>query len=260
MTTSPTGEAKTLDGEVAVVTGGNAGIGLGMARGLAQAGASVCIWGRRKERNDEAVASLAALGGEALGVECDVSSEEQVQAAFAATVERFGRVDSCFANAGVGPGLVPFVDLDLETWRRSMSVNLDGAMLTLREAARHMVGRGEGGALVAVSSTSALQGAPMNQSYSVAKTGLVALTRALAVELARHRIRVNALLPGWTDTDMLAWGHENEKFRTNTINRTPVRRWADPDEFGAVAAYLARRDVTFHTGDEVVVDGGYTKF
>ena len=249
-----------LDGEVAVVTGGNSGIGLGMARGLAQAGASVCIWGRRAERNEIAVEALTGLGGRVVALECDVSSEEAVRAAFAQTVEVLGPVDACFANAGSAPGFVPFVDLDLDTWRRSMAVNLDGAMLTLREAARHMVERGEGGSLVVVSSTSAMQGAPLNQTYSVAKTGLVALSRGLAVELARHRIRVNALLPGWTDTDMLAWGHENQRFKDATIARTPVRRWADPDEFGAVAVYLARRDLTFHTGDELVVDGGYTKF
>lgn len=249
-----------LEGEVAVVTGGNSGIGLGLAHGLARAGASVCIWGRRRERNDEAVHSLTGLGAEAAAVQCDVGSEDEVIAAFAETVDRFGHVDSCFANAGMAPGFVPFVDLELDRWRRSMAVNLDGVMVTLREAARHMVQRGEGGSLVAVSSTSALQGAPMNQSYAVAKTGLVALTRGLAVELARHGIRVNALLPGWVDTDMLADGRENEKFRNNTISRTPVRRWADPEEFGAVAAYLAQRDLTFHTGDEMVVDGGYTKF
>lgn len=249
-----------LEGEVAVVTGGNSGIGLGMARGLVSAGAAVCIWGRRHERNQAAVESLSGPGRDVTAIECDVSSEEAVRAAFAQTVERCGHVDACFANAGAAPGFVPFVDLELDTWRRSMSVNLDGAMLTLREAARHMVERGDGGSLVVVSSTAAMQGAPMNQSYSVAKAGLVALARGLAVELARHRIRVNALLPGWTDTDMLAWGHENQKFRDSTIARTPVRRWADPGEFGAVAAYLARRDLTFHTGDEMVVDGGYTKF
>ena len=250
----------TLEGEVALVTGGNAGIGLGMARGLAEAGADVCIWGRRRDRNDEAVEELADIGVRVAAVQCDVASESQVADAFTQTIDLFGKVDSCFANAGISPGFVPFVDLDLATWRRSMSVNLDGVMLTLREAARHMVRRDEGGALVAVSSTSALQGAPNNQSYSVAKTGLVALTRGLAVELARHEIRVNALLPGWSDTDMLAFGKQNEKFRNATISRTPVRRWADPGEFGAVAAYLARRDLTFHTGDELVVDGGYTKF
>lgn len=251
---------RPLDGEIALVTGGNSGIGLGMARGLACAGASVCIWGRRAERNDAAVESLRSHGAHASAIQCDVGSEEEIRDAFGRTLDQFGRVDSCFANAGLSPGFVPFVDLDLDTWRRSMTVNLDGVMLTLREAARHMVQRGGGGSLIAVSSTSALQGAPLNQSYSVAKTGLVGLTRGLAVELARHGIRVNALLPGWTDTDMLAPGRGNERFYNATISRTPARRWADPDEFGAVATYLARRDLTFHTGDEVVVDGGYTKF
>jgi len=254
------GTERVLAGEVALVTGGNAGIGLGMARGLAEAGADVCIWGRRRDRNDAAVDELAGLGGRVFAVQCDVSDEDEVARAFTETLERFGKVDSCFANAGIAPGFVPFVELELDRWRRSMAVNLDGAMLTLREAARHMVERGEGGSLIAVSSTSAMQGAPNNQSYSVAKTGLVALTRGLAVELARYGIRVNALLPGWSDTDMLAFGRENDKFRNATIFRTPVRRWADPDEFGSVATYLARRDLTFHTGDELVVDGGYTKF
>ncbi|MGH9137550.1 MAG: SDR family NAD(P)-dependent oxidoreductase [Acidimicrobiales bacterium] len=249
-----------LDGEVALVTGGNGGIGLGMAVGLARAGAAVCIWGRDKDKNAAALEQLTAAGADAEAVPCDVSVEEEVTDAFGRTLERFGRVDACFANAGMGPGLVPFVDLSLARWRRSMAVNLDGAMLTFREAARHMVARGEGGSLVAVSSTSAVHGAPANQSYAVAKTGLLALVRGLAVELARHRIRCNTLLPGWTDTDMLAWGKEHPKFRENTIGRTPVRRWADPAEYGPVAVYLARRDLTFHTGDELVVDGGYTRF
>jgi len=249
-----------LTGEVALVTGGNGGIGLGMARGLAAAGAAVCIWGRDKDKNAAARADLAETGADVDALVCDVSVEDQVVDAFAQTLERFGKVDACFANAGSGVGVVPFVELDLERWRRSMAVNLDGAMLTLREAARHMVTRGEGGSLVAVSSTSAIHGAPSNASYAVPKTALLALTRSLAVELARYRIRCNALMPGWTDTDMLAWGRQNPKFVENTIARTPVRRWADPAEFGAVAVYLARRDLTFHTGDELVVDGGYTRF
>jgi NAD(P)-dependent dehydrogenase (short-subunit alcohol dehydrogenase family) len=249
-----------LTGDVAVVTGGNGGIGLGLARGLAAAGASVCIWGRDKDKNAVAVAALEGLGAGVEALVCDVSDEEQVIDAFARTVERFGKVDSCFANAGLGVGMVPFVDLDIGRWRRSMAVNLDGVMLTLREAARHMVARGEGGSLVAVSSTSAIHGAPNNVSYSVAKTGVLALTRSLAVELARHAIRANALLPGWTDTDMLAWGKQQQRFVDNTVARTPVRRWAGPAEYGPVAVYLARRDLTFHTGDELVVDGGYTRF
>jgi NAD(P)-dependent dehydrogenase (short-subunit alcohol dehydrogenase family) len=175
-------------------------------------------------------------------------------------VERFGRVDSCFANAGISRAGTPFVDLPFDNWRSVMAVNLDGAFLTLREAARHMVERGEGGSLVAISSTSAVHGAPANQSYAASKTALLAMMRGLAVELARHKIRCNSILPGWTDTEMLAPGAANQRFVDATISRTPVRRWADPAEFGPVAVYLARRDITFHTGDELVVDGGYTRF
>ena len=249
-----------LAGEVALVTGGNGGIGLGMARGLAEAGAAVCIWGRDKDKNAAAVEQLRVIGDDVDALACDISIEDQIIESFARTIERFGKVDACFANAGTSVGFVPFVELTLDHRQRSMAVNLDGTMFTLREAARHMVDRGEGGSLVAVSSTSAIHGAPANQSYAVAKTGVLALMRGLAVELARHRIRANSLLPGWSDTDMLAWGKENQRFRDNTLSRTPVRRWADPDEYRAVAVYLARRDLTFHTGDELVVDGGYTRF
>jgi NAD(P)-dependent dehydrogenase (short-subunit alcohol dehydrogenase family) len=249
-----------LRGHVALVTGGNGGIGLGMAKGLAAAGADVALWGRDEAKNAAAADELSAFGVRVHAERCDVSDEEQVEAAFAGTVAALGKVDSVFANAGIGTANAAFVDLTLEEWRRVLAVDLDGAMLTLRAGARHLVERGEGGALVAVSSTSAIHGAPRNLAYSVAKTGLLALVRALAVELARHRIRVNALLPGWTDTDMLAQGKAWRKFVDSTTARTPVRRWADPDEYGPVAAYLADPSVTFHTGDSVVVDGGYTIF
>lgn len=252
--------AGVLAGEVALVTGGNRGIGFGMARGLAEAGASVCIWSRDADRNAQAVAELKETHADVAAFECDVSDEDQVVDAFARTIERFGKVDACFANAGRGSALVPFTDLTLDQWREVLAVNLDGAMLTLREAARHMVDRGEGGALVGVSSTSAVHGAPNNATYAVGKTAMLALTRSLAVELARHSIRSNAVLPGWTDTEMLEAGKGSDVFVDATVRRTPVRRWADPAEFGAVAVYLARRDLTFHTGDELVVDGGYTRF
>ncbi len=249
-----------LDGEVALVTGANGGIGLGMARGLAQAGAKVAIWGRNAEKNDRAREALSSTGAEVAAFTCDVADPEQVTASFAATLERFGKVDSCFANAGVGGNGSAFVDVTLEEWRRVMSVNLDGAMLTLQAAARHMVQRGEGGALIATSSTSSVHGAPRNEAYSSSKTALLSLIRGLSVELARYGIRANSVLPGWTDTDMLDHGRTNEKFVNATVSRTPVRRWADPDEFGPLAVYLARRDLTFHTGDDITVDGGYTRF
>ena len=164
-----------------------------------------------------------------------------------------------FANAGVG-GLSPFVDMSLAEWRRVMSVNLDGAFLTLREGARHLVERGEGGSLVAVSSVSAVHGAPRQEHYAASKTALLALVRGLAVELARHRIRCNSIMPGWTATEMLEPGMGNTKWVDAILRRTPVRRWGEPDDFGAIAAYLADPALTFHTGDSIVVDGGYSVF
>lgn len=252
--------AGALEGEVVLITGGNGGIGLGMARGVAEAGARVAIWGRNADKNAAAVQDLRGRGAEAEAFVCDVAREDEIEATFAATVERFGKVDACFANAGVNGNGAAFVDLTLEEWRRVHAVNLDGVMLTLREAARHMVARGDGGSLVTVSSVSAYHGAPRNEPYSTAKTALLGLSRGLAVELARHRIRCNAVCPGWTDTEILGPARDHEKFVAATVGRTPVRRWADPDEFGPVAVYLARRDLTFHTGDELVVDGGYSRF
>lgn len=248
-----------LTDRVVVVTGGNGGIGLGMARAVAGAGAAVSVWGRNEDKNADAVAQLRDLGADADAVAVDVSDEAAVAAAMAATVDRFGAVDSLFANAGIGGG-APFVDQTLEGWHRVMSVNLDGAFLCFRAAARHMVERGGGGSLVGVSSTSAIHGAPANQAYSCSKTALLALVRGLAVELARHRIRCNSIMPGWTETDMTAPLQGWEKFMRSTTARTPVRRWGVPDDFGAAAVFLADPTQAFHTGDCLVVDGGYTIF
>lgn len=249
-----------LAGRVVVVTGGNGGIGLGMAEGCAKAGADVAIWGRNEAKLTAASEQLAAHGTRVEALVCDVSHEASVAAAFAATVERLGKVDTMMANAGrpdVGKALW---DYSIDEWREVMATNLDGVFLTLRVAIRHMIERGEGGALVAVSSTSAIHGAPMTSAYATAKTGILGMTRGLAVALARHRIRVNALLPGWTATEMMEQAKQNERFVHNTTTRTPVRRWADPSEFNAVGAYLADPSLTFHTGDHLVVDGGYTIF
>lgn len=257
-----------LDGHVAVVTGGNRGIGLGLAEGLVLAGATVAVWARDQARTAEACAHLDALGasvgaggtvGRAVGVRCDVSDEDQVAAAMGETLAAAGKVDSLFANAGVG-GVSAFVDMTLAEWRRVMAVNLDGAFLTLREAARHMVERGEGGSLVAISSVSAMHGAPRMEHYAASKTAVLALVRGLAVELARHRVRCNAILPGWTETEMLEPGKANSRWVEATVGRTPVRRWGVPADFRDLAAYLADPAHTFHTGDSIVIDGGYSVF
>jgi NAD(P)-dependent dehydrogenase (short-subunit alcohol dehydrogenase family) len=249
-----------LDGRVVVVTGGNGGIGLAMADAMALAGADLAIWGRDEAKNAAAVDRLRHHGHRAESFAVDVSNEASVDDTFARTVDTMGRVDSLFANAGTPGNGVPFWQQSLDEWRRVMSVNLDGVFLCLRAAAAHMVERGEGGSLVLVSSTSAIHGAAGNEAYGTAKTGLLGLTRALAVALARYQVRVNALCPGWTITDMARGGYENDRFRAATVQRTPVRRWADPSEMGAAAVFLADPTQMFHTGDHLVVDGGYTVF
>lgn len=248
-----------LTGRVVLVTGGNGGIGLAIARGCAEAGADLAIVGRDDDKNEAAARSLADTGRRVLTLGCDVTDEEQVAAAFAATVQVLGKVDSVVANAGVG-GMAPIASMTLAEWRRVMAINLEGAFLTFREAARHLIARGEGGALVGVSSTASIFGAPGQPHYAASKAGLLGLTRSLAVELARHQVRVNALLPGWTDTDMLAPAAGHQKFVDATVKRTPVRRWGAPSELAAAGVYLCDPTQTFHTGDELRVDGGYSIF
>ena len=249
-----------LTGHVALITGGNSGIGLGMARGLADAGADIAIWGTNPAKNEAAVEQLQAVGRQVHAEICDVSDEVAVERSFAATVEALGRVDSVFANAGTS-GFAPNIwELSTEEWRRVLGVNLDGVFFTVRAAARHMVERGGGGSIVLTGSTSTIHGAPNQPHYASSKTALLGLTRALAVGLARHGVRVNALSPGWTVTELTATGLQNEKFVEATTRRTPVRRWGQPEDFAAVAVYLADPTQTFHTGDTLVVDGGYTVF
>jgi NAD(P)-dependent dehydrogenase (short-subunit alcohol dehydrogenase family) len=192
---------------------------------------------------------------------CDVGDEEQTETQFAAVLEQFGKVDSCFANAGIGGGAPSFMEMSLEVWRRVMRVNLDGAFLTLRAAARHMVERGDGGSLVVTSSLSAVHGAARNQAYASTKGGVIAMMRGLAVELGRYRVRANAVLPGWIDTPMTAGAVSSDRFREKVLTRVPMeRRWGVPDDFAGIAVYLASPASAYHSGDTIVIDGGYAIF
>lgn len=249
-----------LSGHVALVTGGNSGIGLGMATGLAQSGADVCIWGTSAEKNDAAAKELDAHGTRVKAIRCDVGDEQSVLDAFAATIEHFGRVDSCFANAGVASTGTPFITTSLADFRRVTRVNLDGAFVTLRTAAAHMVERGGGGVLVGTSSVSAIHGAPRNQSYAASKAGLTAMIKGAAVELARYGINAHSILAGWTETPLASPRLHDETFERNVMKRMPQRRWGVPGDFARIAVYLASGVGGFHTGDEIVVDGGYSIF
>lgn len=249
-----------LSGKVFLITGGNSGIGLGMAEGIAAAGGSLAIWGRRSEKNEQAVATLKALGADARSYVCDVGDEQQIIETMAQTVADFGRLDGCIANAGRSGTGTPFLEMTMKEWRSIMAVNLDSVFVTLREAGKVLVAQGTGGSLAAVSSTSAIHGAAGNEAYGTSKTAINGLVRALAVGLARHQIRVNSLVPGWTKTELAGPAFANEKFRDVTTRRTPVRRWAESSEFREVGVFLMDPSLTFHTGQEVVVDGGYTIF
>jgi NAD(P)-dependent dehydrogenase (short-subunit alcohol dehydrogenase family) len=217
------------------------------------------VWGRNEAKNADAVAELTPTGRTVSAEACDVADEDQVVAAFASTLDRHGKVDIMVANAGMGlPG--PIHTLPLTQWQKVMAVNVDGTFLTLREAARHMIERGEGGALVATGSVSAVHGAPGNQAYSSSKAAIGALIRGMAIELARHRIRANLLMPGWTDSEMTAPLKAWDTFVETTTKRTPARRWGTPEDMGAAALFLCDPSLVFHTGDTVVVDGGYSIF
>lgn len=253
-----------LTGKVALVTGGNGGIGLGMAEGMAQAGAKVAVWGQNPEKNAKAEERLKATGVEVLVQQVDVNDEAAIVKAVAEVVERFGRLDFCAANAGVGGGGA-FEEMTTERWRRVTQVNLDAVFWTFREAVKPMIARAKagepGGSLLVTSSTSAIHGAPRNEAYAATKGAVLSMIRGLAVEYARYGIRANSVLPGWIATDMTAGSVAWDKFNEKVINaRVPMRRWGEWEDFAGIAVYLASDASKFHTGDSFVIDGGYTIF
>ena len=216
-----------LTGRVAVVTGGNSsGIGLAMAKALVGAGATVCIWGRSLEKNQRAVEMLREVGGARVTTRVvDIAEESQVVEGIAELLEATGRIDACFANAaeqGRGPQSGSFVGSSLEEWRAVTRVALDGTYLTLREAARAMIEQGDGGSLVATSSIAAHFGLSQGgQAYSASKAGVNALIRGLALELGRHGIRANSILPAWVLTSGMDSILENPRLSEQVLKRIP---------------------------------------
>lgn len=253
-----------LSGKVALVTGGNGGIGLGMAEALAAAGATVAIWGNRPEKNEAAHAALRAYGGAVSVDRVDVADEAAVIAGVGRVIAEHGRLDFVAANAGMGEGAKSFDEMSTDLWRRVLAVNLDGVFWTFRAATAHMKARAldgdPGGSLLVTSSTSAIHGAPRNQAYAASKGAVLPMIRGLAVEYARYGVRANAILPGWIRSDMTARAQGDDRFNEKVIARVPMRRWGEPEDFGGIAVYLASDASRFHTGDSFVIDGGYTIF
>lgn len=248
-----------LSGQVVVVTGGNNGIGLGMARGLAQAGASIAIWGRNTERNAQAEAELAELT-EVKAFACDVADPAQVADAMAGTIETFGKVDGLIANAGRGGKKGPFHEMEIAEFDELTAVNVNGVVLSFQAAIKEFLKQGTGGSLVAVSSLAGIEGAGLNVHYGATKGAVLAITRGLAVEYARHGIRTNAILPGWIDTDMTEQAVGNDVFWEKVIKRVPIRRWGTPQDFAAAAVYLMGPGSGYTNGQQFVIDGGYSVF
>ena len=254
-----------LTGRVAVVTGGNGGIGLGIAQALASSGCNVSIWGRNAEKNQAAVATMAGSPGKVDSRVCDVTSAASVNDAMKATLDAFGRVDGCFANAGIGGGgRRAFIERTEEEWRAMFATNLDGVFHAFQPAARHMTERANAGdkfgRLVATSSLASLFGTARNEHYAATKAALNALCRALGVELARYGVTANAILPGWIKSDMTAKIMADDKFVGAVMPRIPMRRFGEPSDFGGIAVYLMSKASSYHTADCFVIDGGYTAF
>jgi NAD(P)-dependent dehydrogenase (short-subunit alcohol dehydrogenase family) len=251
-----------LSGKVALITGGNGGIGLGMATGLARSGADVVIWGRNAAKNERAEEVLSQFGTRVL-VRCvDVGDEQEIGEAFHDALKAMGRFDFVAANAGGGKTMA-FDELTMTAWRETMTVNLDAVFCLFKQACRHMVQRAEegdaGGSLLVTSSIAALNNPSQGQAYAAAKSGAIALARSIASEYGRYGIRANAVLPGYVRSDLSAHLQAHEKFNDAVIHkRVPLRRWGEPEDFAGLAVYLASDLSRYHTADTLVVDGGYS--
>ncbi|MEW6750526.1 MAG: glucose 1-dehydrogenase [Candidatus Latescibacterota bacterium] len=245
-----------LSGRVAVITGGNGGIGLGMGRALAQGGAAVVVAGRNHAKSAAAVQELEALGAQAAAVEVDVAQEASCQGMAAAAVERFGRLDILVNNAGTNIRKQA-QEYSLAEWHAVVDTNLTGAFLCARAAYPHMVQAG-GGKVINVGSIMSLFGAPFTVPYAASKGGMVQFTKALATAWARDNIQVNAVLPGWIDTELSRRARQEVAgLHERVLARTPAGRWGVPDDLGGIAVFLASRASDFVTGTAIPVDGGY---
>ncbi|MBO9376713.1 SDR family oxidoreductase [Sphingomonas histidinilytica] len=253
-----------LTGKVSLVTGGNGGIGFGMAAALAQAGSDIVIWGRKADKNAAAAAALRAMGAKVLDIALDISDRAAVDDAMARSVAEMGRVDCFIANAAIGKRGTPFDDIDAATLRDVVAINLEGTIWCLRAAAATMAERARagdpGGSIIGLSTIATFQGVSRNQAYAATKGAMVPLIRSIAVEYGRHGIRANTITPGWIATDRTAWAREDGGASDAVVRRTPARRWGEPADFGGIAVYLASDASRFHTGDDFVIDGGYSIF
>jgi 2-deoxy-D-gluconate 3-dehydrogenase len=246
-----------LKGRVAVITGGNGGIGLGMGRGLAEAGAAVVVAARNREKSGRAVDELRGLGAEAEAIEVDVADEGSVDALVKATIERFGRLDILVNNAGMNIRK-PVENLALAEWRQVIDVNLTSAFLASR-ACYPVMKKQRGGKIINIGSMMSIFGASFAPAYAASKGGMVQLTKAMAAGWATDNIQVNAVLPGWIDTELTQRARQQiEGLHESVLRRTPTKRWGVEQDMAGVAVFLASQASDFVTGAAITVDGGYS--
>jgi NAD(P)-dependent dehydrogenase (short-subunit alcohol dehydrogenase family) len=249
-----------LTGKVAVITGGNSGLGLGFARGIAKQGGNVVIWARNEEKNAAAKKELESYGVRVSTRRVDVSSEQQIIEGMEAVVKEFGRIDAVFANAGLPPPSTNSIfDVPTKDYLAFIDVCLHGAFYTLREGARHMVKRAEagepGGSLVFCGSLSMFKGLAGKEQYAASKAAMGAIVRSMAVEFGKYGIRANSIAPGYIKTGMTGESPELSPIDKYMASKNPIPRPGYPADFEGIAAYLVSDASSFHSGDTITIDG-----
>jgi 2-deoxy-D-gluconate 3-dehydrogenase len=246
-----------LKGRVALVTGGNGGIGLGMARGLAQAGANIVVAGRKAEKSKAAAEELAKLGVKTAVVEVEIANEASCRAMIETTLKAMGRLDILVNNAGIAIRKQPETYTPAE-WREVLSINLDGPFYASHAAYPALKASGHG-KIINIGSMMSIFGAPYSAPYASSKGGIVQLTKSLAAAWAKDHIQVNAILPGWIDTDLTKRAREQvDGLHGQVLKRTPAGRWGEPGDFSGIAVFLAADASNFVTGAAITVDGGFS--
>jgi len=246
-----------LTGKVAVVTGGNGGIGLGMARGMARSGATIVVAGRDAAKNKSAVAEIEAMGAKASAIPVDVLKEDSCRALFDDAARKHGRVDILVNNAGMSIRKQP-EQYTLAEWHTVMDSNLTSAFLC-SQAAYPLMKKAGGGKIINIGSMMSIFGAAFATAYAASKGGMVQMTKAMATAWAKDNIQVNAILPGWIDTALTRRAREQVSgLHESVLKRTPAGKWGVPDDFAGIAAFLAAPASDFVTGAAITVDGGYS--
>lgn len=245
-----------LQDKVAIVTGGNSGLGLAYAKGLVKSGCRVAIWGRNQEKNEDAINQLRALGGDVQAFICDVTQEEDCRNTFSETLLHFGKIDICFANAG-GSGKQGLLHQSTTTdWNNVLNLNLNSVIYTYKPVIAHLIERKSGGKLIVTSSIAALMGMGYATGYATTKAAVMGLTRALSIELGQNNIQVNAILPGYIETEMSV--NTPQAFKDGVKRRVANGQIGQLNQMEGIAVFLASNQSDFITGQGIVMDGGHS--